>query len=82
MRRGQVGNQVFQATGDFLDRYLGVDPMLIEQVDVIGFEPFEHTHHCDLDVLRTAVQARAALSRLRVDVPTPGAPLLEPVSAR
>ena len=62
-------DQIFQGTGDFLDRHLGIDPMLVEQVDSIGFEPLEHTFRCDLDVLRTAVQPVVTLSCLSVDIP-------------
>ena len=62
-------DQVFHRAGDFLDRHLGVNTMLVEQIDVIGLEPLQHTFRCDLHVVRTAVQAGTALACLRVDVP-------------
>ena len=62
-------DQVFDRAGNIFDRHLGVDPMLVEEVDVVGIEPLEHPFGCDLDMPGAAVQTRATLSCLRVDIP-------------
>jgi hypothetical protein len=58
---------------DVLDRHGGIDPVLVEPIDVIGSESSEHAFRRDLDALGAAVQARATLSRIRINVP-PGLP--------
>jgi hypothetical protein len=58
-------HQVLDGARDVLDRHLRVDAVLVQQVDAVGAQPLEHAVDGQLDVLRTAVQARAALAGLR-----------------
>lgn len=61
----EVGNR----TCHVFDWHLRVDAVLIEQIDPIGPQAFQHVIDDDFDVLRPAVEARAALTSLLVDVP-------------
>ena len=59
-------NQILHRSGDVFDRYIRVDPMLVEQVDDIHLEPLEGPLDGLLDVLRLAVEARCALHAARI----------------
>ena len=50
-------DQIFHRSGDVFDGHVGVDAMLIEQVDDIDLEPFERAFDGLLDVIGPAVQA-------------------------
>jgi hypothetical protein len=43
--------------------------VLVEQIDPVGTEALEHALDGQLDVRRAAVESRAALARLEIDVP-------------
>jgi hypothetical protein len=43
--------------GDLLDRHVGVDSVLVEQVDPVGPESLQHLVHDGSDVVGSAVQA-------------------------
>ena len=62
-------HEVLDRAGDILDRHLRVDTVLVEQVDAIGAKALERTLDRELDVFRPAIQARAPLAGLKVDVP-------------
>ena len=51
-------DQVLHGTGDVLDRHLGVDPVLVEEVDGVHAEPSERCLRDLADVLRAAVERR------------------------
>src|SRR5579871_4005932 len=55
-------DQVFDRTGDVLDGYLGVDAVLVEQIDPIGPEALEGSDGDLTDVLRATVQSFADAS--------------------
>ena len=63
-----LGNQIFYRTGDFLDRHVGIDAMLVEEVDMVCAKPFQASLSRSLDVAGTAVRARAALAGLGIDI--------------
>jgi len=48
--------QVLHRSGDVLDRHLGVDPVLIEEIDDVGLQALERGLSDLLDVLGPAVQ--------------------------
>src|SRR5260221_6930601 len=62
-------NELFDRSCDILHRHLGVDAVLIEEVDVIRLQALQHPLGCDLDMIGTAVEAAKTLPRNRVDVP-------------
>ena len=62
-------HQVLDRAGDVLDRDLGIDPVLVEEVDAVGPQALEHPLDRELDVLGLAVEPRPPLTRLEVDVP-------------
>ena len=53
-------DQFLHRTGHVLDRHVGIDAVLVEQVDGLDPEPLERALGRLLDVLRPAVQARLA----------------------
>ena len=59
----------FTAPATVLDRHVGIDAMLVEEVDAVGLEPLQHALGRALDVVGAAVEARAALARVGIDVP-------------
>jgi hypothetical protein len=61
--------QLLDRPGDVLDRDLRVDSVLVKEIDAIGPEALEHAFDSQLDVRRAAVEPRAALTRLEIDVP-------------
>ena len=50
-------NQLLHRARHVLDRHLGVDPVLVEEIDRVDLEPLERGLGDLLDVLRPAVQA-------------------------
>lgn len=60
-------DQILDRTGDVFDRYIGVDAVLIEQIDDIGLEPLERGFGDLLDVRRPAAEAALFTSR-RINV--------------
>jgi hypothetical protein len=61
--------QVLDRPRDVLDGNLRIDPVLVEEVDAVGAEALEHSFDGELDVLGLAVEPRAPLACLEVDVP-------------
>src|ERR1700730_3655659 len=61
-------DQVLHRAGDVFDRHVRVNPVLIEQVDDIDFEPLERALDSLLDVLRPTVQARSTLHPTGIEV--------------
>ena len=53
-------DEVLDSTGDVLDRHVGVDAVLVEQVDPLGVEPLQGVLGGGADVLGAAVQAGGA----------------------
>ena len=51
-------NQVLDRARDVLDRHVGIDAVLIEQIDPIGLEPLQRRVGDLADVRRPAVQPR------------------------
>ena len=62
-------HQVLDRAGDVLDRDLGIDAVLVEEIDAVGAKALEHPFDGELDVIRAAVEPRAPLAGLEVDVP-------------
>ncbi len=50
------GNQILHGAGDVLDRHVGIDAVLIEQVDHLDVQPLQRSVRHRLDVLGPAVQ--------------------------
>jgi len=50
-------NQVLHRPGNVFDRHVRVNPMLIEEIDVIGLQSFERGFSYLLNMLRTAIRA-------------------------
>ena len=59
-------NQVLHRAGDVLDRHIGIDAVLIEEIDAIGPQPLQRCVRHVADVLGAAVEAGHA--RRSVDV--------------
>ncbi len=51
-----LGNQVAHRTGDVLHRHVGIDAVLVEQVDDVGLQPLQRGLGDGADVLRAAVK--------------------------
>ena len=51
-------DQLLHRAGNFLDRYIGIDAVLVEQVDLLDAEPLERSLGNRADMLGPAVQAR------------------------
>lgn len=62
-----LGDEVANRAGHVLDRYVRIDPMLVQQVDGFDAEPLQGAFDGLANVLRPAVHSANA-SRLRVDV--------------
>src|SRR5690348_12100873 len=62
-----LGDEVANRAGHVLDRYVRIDPMLVQQIDGFNAEPFQGAFDGLADVLRPAVHSADA-PRLRVDV--------------
>ena len=43
--------------GDVFDRHVGIDPVLVEEIDAVGLEPLQRGFGHLADVLRPAVEA-------------------------
>ena len=62
-------NQVFDRTGDVFDRHVGVDAVLVEEVDPIGLEPLQRRLRHLANVRRPAVQSsRLAVVELEAEL--------------
>ncbi|MNR50242.1 hypothetical protein D3C85_1697330 [compost metagenome] len=57
-----LGHQVLHRPGDVLDRHLGIDAVLIQQVDAVGAQTLQHRLHRQLDMVRAADETGAALA--------------------
>ena len=62
------GDQLLDRASDILDRHVGIDAVLIEQVDPVGTKAPEAGVRDRLDVLRAAVRAAGAGAGLQVDI--------------
>ena len=62
-------HQFLHQPGDVLDRYVRIDAVLIQEIDGVGLQTPQHRVDDGADVLRPAIEAPAALSRLWVDIP-------------
>jgi hypothetical protein len=60
-----LGHQLGQRAHGVLDRRVGIDPVLVVQVNVVGAEPLERALHGRADVGRAAVEMPRALARVR-----------------
>ena len=54
-------NEARHRTDRFFDRYIGVDPMLVVEIDCIDPEPFQRTFTGPADIFRRAVDAAKAV---------------------
>ncbi len=61
-------DQVFDGARHLFDRHRRVNPVLIEQIDVVGAQPLQHRVDGAADVLGLAVCAGPALTGVGVDV--------------
>ena len=64
-----LGDEVLHGPGDVLHRHIGIDPVLVVEVDVVGPEPPEAALDGAPDLGRFAVDAAAVFAGLLVDVP-------------
>ena len=55
-------DEFLDGSGDILDRHVGIDPMLVEQVDTVGVEPTQGVLDGGADVVGPAVQAGGAVA--------------------
>src|SRR6476469_9077877 len=60
-------DQVADSACDVLDRYVGIDAVLVKQVDGLDAEPFERAFDRRADMLGTAVHA-AVRARVRIEI--------------
>jgi len=56
MQNLALGNEILDRAGDVLNRHIGIDTVLVIQVDTVGLQPFERFLYDFLDVFWTAVQ--------------------------
>ncbi len=63
-----LGDQVPDRAGDVLDRHVGIDAVLIEQVDGLDPQPLQRGFGDPPDLLGPAVQARPRLRPGRIEV--------------
>ncbi len=57
----------FTAPGHVLDRHIGVNPVLVQQVDAVGLQPLQRSVHGTSDVVGMAIEAQP-LARVRFKV--------------
>jgi hypothetical protein len=50
-------DEVTDGRGDVFDRYVWVDPVLVEQIDAVGPQPLQHLVDDLADVVRSAVES-------------------------
>jgi hypothetical protein len=62
-----LGDELGQRTDGVLDRGLGVDPVLIVQVDAVGAQPLQGTLDGHTDVRRIAVEDPRAATEMRYE---------------
>ena len=53
-----LADQVFHRTRNVFDRHVGIDTMLVEQIDAVRPEPFQRRVGYFADVLGSAIEAR------------------------
>ena len=61
-------NQVLDGAGDVFDRHVGVDSVLVEEVDDIDLEPLERGVGDLSDVLGAAVEALPAGASVGIEI--------------
>ena len=61
MQNLALGNEILDRAGDVLNRHIGIDTVLVIQVDTVGLQPFERFLYDFLDVFWTAVQGNSAV---------------------
>jgi hypothetical protein len=64
-----LGHQLLHRAGDIFDRHRGIGAVLVQQIDLIRPQAFEHLVDGQLDAVGKTVEARSALSSLEVDGP-------------
>ncbi len=64
-----LGDQILDCAGDIFDRHIGIDAMLIEQIDDVGPEAFQRSLGDRADVLGAAVHPGLPAGR-RLDAET------------
>ena len=69
MPRLALGDQVADGAGDVLHRHVGIDPVLIEQIDAIDPQAPERALDGAADPLGTAVDAAVVDASVGIDVP-------------
>lgn len=69
MQHLALGHEVLHRVRDVLDRDGGIDPVLVEQIDVVRPQTLQHAVDGLPDVVRAAVQT-GVRAGVRVDVPT------------
>ena len=63
-----LDNQLLYSPCNILDRHIGIDAMLVEEVDVVSTKPLQASLGCSFDVVRPAVCTRSAFASFRIDV--------------
>jgi hypothetical protein len=61
-------NEFLDRAGDILHRYVGIDTVLVKQVDIVRLQALQHPLGRGPDVIGAAVLATQPLSGQRVDV--------------
>ena len=64
------GDEVFNGSGNVFNRHVGVDTVLIEEIDVIGSQPFQASVGHSFDMPRLAVGSWTPLAGFNIDVET------------
>jgi hypothetical protein len=60
-------DQLLDGPGDLLDRHVGVDAVLVEQVDPVGAQPPQRVVYARADCLRAAVEPGLAAGAEEVE---------------
>src|SRR5215813_12009130 len=63
-------NEILHRARHVFDRHVGINAMLIEQVDPVSFKPLERSIGDFLDVFRTAIDACPLRSAFRIEFET------------
>jgi hypothetical protein len=61
-------DQVLHCAGDIFDLHVGINPVLIEQVDDFDPKPLERAFDCLVDMFRSAVQARCSFDPAGIEI--------------
>ncbi len=62
-----LGDQVAHGSGDVLDRHVGIDPVLVQEVDRLDAQALQRAIHGPANMLRAAADPMV-LARLGIDV--------------